>query len=263
MLLSDLIANPYSSIARLKAALNRTDFESEDDSSYAGARILASCLRRASVYERLADFEARNIDFDSRYEELCQQLNVRFEDTMSIIEFVPIVARMHDSSLLNYDVYQGRVTITQDDKVEMLKQHFKATYVASLPLRIPKCVKDALDPYIKELRESIVNGGSATFDILKLPPCILSLVSKASNGEQICHTGRFALASFLFATGIGRDDIIDLFGGNRSVVEYQVNHIINTEYTVPSCANLRSAGVCCAKCDVKNPLNYYRIDEDD
>ena len=79
------------------------------------------------------------------------------------------------------------------------------------------------------------------------------------------------MTSFLINAGMNIDDIVKLFTSvtdfDEEFTRYQIEHIAGirggrTRYTPPTCATLRTHGVCintdriCER--VKHPLSYYR-----
>ena len=105
-----------------------------------------------------------------------------------------------------------------------------------------------------------------------LPPCIRTIIEMAQAGQNLPHSARFALVTFLHALGLDYGQIIAIFAVspdfNEAMSEYQIKHITGelngTEgYTPPVCNTMKTNGLCfdpdplCEK--VKHPLSYYRI----
>jgi DNA primase large subunit len=91
-------------------------------------------------------------------------------------------------------------------------------------------------------------------------------------GENVPHSGRFALVTFLHALGMDSTDILEAFSTapdfDPSKSEYQIKHITGessgTEYSTPECSTMKSYGICfdpdelCNRDWMKHPLTYYR-----
>jgi len=109
--------------------------------------------------------------------------------------------------------------------------------------------------------------------VTKLPPCIRQLLAKVQAGENLPHSGRFALTAFLHALGMSPEEILHMFSTSpdfdESKTRYQIEHITGkisgTEYTPPECSTMKSYGICfgednlCKKEWMTHPLKYYRI----
>jgi DNA primase large subunit len=82
---------------------------------------------------------------------------------------------------------------------------------------------------------------------------------------------RFGLTSFLVNVGMPIDEIVKLYVSvtdfDESLTRYQIEHIAGlrgtrTKYTPPTCATLRTHGICRNINDIcktiVHPLSYYR-----
>lgn len=87
-------------------------------------------------------------------------------------------------------------------------------------------------------------------------------------GENLPHSGRFLLATYLLAKGQTVDQIAPLFKNapdyNEKTTRYQLEHISGssgsgTKYQCPSCEKLRSENLCFATQDCENLINPIRF----
>ncbi|MGC8555468.1 MAG: hypothetical protein ACP5NG_00400 [Conexivisphaera sp.] len=101
------------------------------------------------------------------------------------------------------------------------------------------------------------------------PPCVRSLMKRLESGENLPHSARFFLATFLINLGVPLDEVVGAFSRspdfNERITRYQVEHIAGLRggkrYSVPSCAKLQAQGLCARDetCDnVRSPLAYAR-----
>jgi len=100
------------------------------------------------------------------------------------------------------------------------------------------------------------------------PPCIKHAIEELERGENLPHSGRFMLGSFLLSKGQSVEQIAPLFKNapdyNERVTLYQLNHLAGTsgsgtKYTCPSCEKLKTQDLCFAipECDnIINPLQF-------
>ena len=236
-------------------------------SGYVLARIIVSCAGDRALVERLARYEAFRAYRFLIDEEEEKRSFVAGSIGMSVagpalpvIQYVEIVAGLHEERwrLVNRDVQDGQV------RVILLRQ---------LPLRVPETVCRLLLPHTDEIKgiyQKTMLEQFGTVEEEAFPPCMQALIAALTGGTNIPHSGRFALTAFLHNIGMASTEIIALYcrapDFDLSKTQYQVEHIAGrggTEYTPPSCAAMRTYGICvhsdslCEK--INHPLNYYRI----
>jgi len=101
------------------------------------------------------------------------------------------------------------------------------------------------------------------------PPCMKAILEALKNGENLPHTARFAITTYLLWRGWDVEQIVDLFRTapdfNEKITRYQVQHIAGRaggrkQYAVPSCDTMNSWGLCPTNlgCGIKNPVQYGR-----
>jgi DNA primase large subunit len=102
------------------------------------------------------------------------------------------------------------------------------------------------------------------------PPCIKHAIDILEKGENLPHSGRFMLATFLLSKGQSVQQIAPLFKNapdyNERVTLYQLNHLSGTsgsgtQYSCPSCEKLKTQSLCFATSDcdnIINPLQFGR-----
>lgn len=125
-----------------------------------------------------------------------------------------------------------------------------------------------------EENRSKISGAKLPSEVMidAFPPCIRHAFEGLSLGMRASHMERFALTSFLVNAGMNLDRILKIFISatdfDEQLTRYQIEHIAGirgsrTKYTPPSCATLRTHGVCfnpdqlCGK--IRHPLSYYKI----
>jgi DNA primase large subunit len=94
----------------------------------------------------------------------------------------------------------------------------------------------------------------------------MNAITGAMESGIASHAGMFILATFLANLGLTRDGILSVYSRSPKYDEektlYQLGFITGerggTEYTCPTCATIKSQGLCRADCPVKHPLQYYR-----
>jgi DNA primase large subunit len=108
-----------------------------------------------------------------------------------------------------------------------------------------------------------------TVESKEFPPCIKHAIEVLEKGENLPHSGRFMLATFLLNKGQTVEQIAPLFKNapdyNPKVTIYQLNQLSGvsgtTEYKCPSCEKVKSQNLCfpVPACDtIINPLQFGR-----
>jgi len=250
-------------------------------SGYVLARIIISCARDRGLAERLARYEAQRayallLDEDPETRDFVAA-GVGMEtagSSLSVTRYVEVVAGLHEERwrLVNRDVHSGQVRVTPEEMDELLRERIRVILERQLPLKVPGKVCGMLQQQTDEVtaafRASILEQFGAVEESC-FPPCIQALVAALTGGTNMPHQGRFALTAFLHNIGMNPTEIIALFcrapDFDLQKTQYQVEHISGrggTEYTAPSCAAMRTFGICVgsdALCErVSHPLSYYR-----
>jgi len=143
------------------------------------------------------------------------------------------------------------------------------TYISS------KIINAKTPPMISGFEESVnklisMSKKFTTFTVTtgEYPPCIKHAIEILEKGENLPHSGRFMLATFLLSKGQSVEEIAPLFKNapdyNERVTLYQLNHLAGTSgsgthYSCPSCEKLKTQNLCFAipECDnIINPLQF-------
>jgi DNA primase large subunit len=250
-------------------------------SGYVLARIIISCSRDRSLAERLARYEAQRayaflLDDDEKTKNfVAASIGIKnTESFLSVTQFVEIVAGLHEERwrLVNRDLHSGMVRVSPAEMNELIREQIRVLLQRQLPLKVPDSVCGLLKPQIEEATATYQKSMLEQFGSVEeecFPPCMQAIMAALTGGTNIPHQARFALTAFLHNIGMGPPEIISLYcrapDFDLSKTQYQVEHISGrggTEYTAPSCAAMRTFGICVrsdALCErINHPLNYYR-----
>jgi len=261
--------------------------------SYVAARILVSCVNDPYLTKRYALAEAKtassrlqNEDFGFVVEVAKELgLNVRLEDGMCKIHFIHYLRntsqmRSKPWKIANQDMQNGYIILKKDRLARVVQQALQMRIEGELPSEVNDEILEDFSDHIGDIEKVLVER-KGTFKaedfgrirVTKLPPCMRQLLAKVQAGENLPHSGRFALTAFLHALGMSPDEILQLFSSSpdfdESKTRYQIEHITGkisgTEYTPPECSTMKSYGICfgedslCKKEWMTHPLKYYRI----
>ncbi|HOQ25817.1 MAG TPA: DNA primase large subunit PriL [Methanomassiliicoccaceae archaeon] len=267
----------------------------EEILSYPVARIFVSGVnerfltKRYALAEAVTMYERLEREELDVVEEVAYQLDVaasRHDESlrMHFSDYLRYTSRLRskDWKLVNTEVKGGYVSLPQLRFARVLQQALQDKLESELPLPVDEAILQPLQSDIRELKERTAimreqykaeDFGAVSVD--NFPPCMKHFIGMAQAGENLPHSARFALVSFLHHIGLSSDEILNLFAVSpdfdASKTRYQIDHITGessgVEYTPPECTTMKSYGNCVEpdslcnnpKAKVKHPLTYYRI----
>lgn len=172
--------------------------------------------------------------------------------------------------LVNRLVDGGNVFLSAHETVRLIRKELD-NYIsskirsASIPV-VPDSFKKHVDDLITLAKKFSVQ----IIETTEYPPCIKHAIDVLNKGENLPHSGRFMLATYLLNKGQAIEEIAPLFKNapdyNERITLYQLKHLAGnfgsgTKYACPSCDKLRSENLCFAipECDnIINPLQFGR-----
>jgi len=118
--------------------------------------------------------------------------------------------------------------------------------------------------------------------VLLLPPCVIEVLKKAEEGQNLVHHERLYIVWFLLALEYPVEYVVNIFSilpdFDREKTTYQVEYAKKKNYTPYQCSTLKSLGLCMAvkykdelcltgygsqdpseRKELKHPLGYVRI----
>ena len=277
---SDLIGDQVSK----EAALPREVF------SFLLAIVLLKLSGMHTLIKRFALAEARRAekylekDLANISDESKKQLAIRVIDDLFSVQIekiddyfvIPVSDYLKHSinfherewKLINRYVEDGQVFLTPHETVRLIRKEL-GTYInskivnAKTPTMIPG-FEDSVNKLV------MLSKKFTTFTVTtgEYPPCIKHAIEILEKGENLPHSGRFMLATFLLSKGQSVQQIAPLFKNapdyNERVTLYQLNHLSGTsgngtQYSCPSCEKLKTQSLCFAtsECDsIITPLQF-------
>ncbi len=165
--------------------------------------------------------------------------------------------------LVNRDIRKGEVIVSEKDFRRLLAEAIR------IKILTPSEIKGELPKPLEDLASEICKALEAKKESLpkkrivgQLAPCMKELLRKASEGENLPHAARFALAAYLLKIGWEESKVVDIFRSipdfKEKVAVYQVEQIAKRGYLPPSCSKLKSIGICVEECGINNPISYGR-----
>ena len=132
--------------------------------------------------------------------------------------------------------------------------------------KIPEQIKIHADLIKNKLAPAIRYSYTAA----DLPPCIKKSLELLNNNENLPHSARFMLATYMLSSGKSVNEVVLLFQNapdyNEKITKYQVEHLAGkkgsqTKYSVPACSKLVNENLCYATIDcrgITNPIQFGR-----
>lgn len=187
-----------------------------------------------------------------------------------IPDYLSRAVRFHaqEWKLINRTVDSGMVYLTPHQTVRLIRQEITGhinTKIAesATPPMVPILQRyiDKISSINAEFQPRITKSG-------KLPPCVIHAIDTLKNGENLSHSGRFMLATYMFSQGHDTADIAPYFKNapdyNESITLYQLRQISGESgrgeaYKCQSCNRLKTLDLCYAtsECDnITNPMQF-------
>ena len=192
---------------------------------------------------------------------------------VKVTDYLIRASHFHEQEwkLINRLVHKGYVYLDADETVRLIRSELSALIynrVKSMALStLPETIKAKVD----ELRPKIAsNYEYRIHKVTDYPPCIEHALKVMNKGENLPHSARLMLATYMLAIGKSVDEVAALFHNapdyNEKVTRYQVEHLAgirgsHVKYSVPSCEKLRNENLCFAteKCNgITNPIQFGR-----
>ena len=193
---------------------------------------------------------------------------------VQVVDYLARSSHFHEQEwkLINRLVHNGYVYLDADETVRLIRNELAVLIydkVKSMTLpTLPQGIKSTADPLRLKLLSRYERRASAA--VTDQPPCIKHALEVMNKGDNLPHSARVMLATYMLAIGKPVDEIVLMFGNapdfNEKITRYQVEHLAgmkgsHTKYSVPSCNKLRSENLCFAtvECDTLiNPIQFGR-----
>jgi len=166
----------------------------------------------------------------------------------------------------------GRVTVSESELHELLREAVERRVVSDLPLDVPEEFAAGLADEVDELESSFTDADfSHDIDTLApslFPPCMQALVEQARGDAALPSHSWFSLAAFLTGIGLDADDVLSFCEVDSPSLadrlRYRVERLADegsAQYAPPSCATMEAYGDCVdrdGRCEtITHPMAYY------
>lgn len=190
--------------------------------------------------------------------------------TIPIPDYLKHSINFHEREwkLVNRHVDKGMVHLTSHETVRLIRKEISGYITSKIhSMSTPQMSNEFRKP-VEKLISLSQKFATQTISSTEYPPCIKHALEVLEKGENLSHSGRFLLATYLLGQGQTVEQIAPLFKNapdyNEKVTLYQLNHLAGstgnaTKYSCPSCDKVKSQNLCFAipECDnIINPLQF-------
>lgn len=267
------------------------DFENMDSEilSFVVAIVLLKSAGISTLIKRFSLAEARRAE---RYlqQDLQKKNETKLELPLKIMQdlFSVKVMTKDEDFVISVSNYLKRAVQFHEKEWKVINRRVEGGFVFLTAHETVRLIRKELDGYINSKIQAVdIPSVPETFrervsDLVLLakkfseyvtissdyPPCIKHAIDVLDRGENLPHSGRFMLATYLLSKGQTIDQVVPLFKNapdyNERVTRYQLDHIAGssgkgTKYVCPSCDKLRSENLCfeIPECNgIINPVQF-------
>jgi DNA primase large subunit len=191
--------------------------------------------------------------------------------TIPIADYLKHAINFHEREwkLINRKVVSGKVHLTSHETVRLVRKELDRHIFNKINSSSSPEMIQGFEPYVQKLRTLAKKFEVKTVESTEFPPCIKHAIEVLEKGENLSHSGRFLLATFLLNKGQTIGQIAPLFKNapdyNPKVTLYQLKQLSGisgtTKYKCPSCEKVKTQNLCfpVSACDtIINPLQFGR-----
>lgn len=267
--------------------------------SYALALLYVSEIGEDKLIQRFALFEAEKINSYLKNEkhvgviiEIANAFNWRIKENNDGSYSIPFSKYLQNTSrgrlfqnmkwrLVNRSLNNGWVRLNPSEMARLLQEEVRSHIeenakqeVAKPPLELQKDIDELKAEYQKRKSQFEEVHIEVKAKESEYPPCISSLIERASNGQHLSHVERFTLVTYLLHQGVEIDSIVNLFSKvtdfKEDLTRYQIENLagkrgsIIKPYITYNCSTLQTHNVCPLPNDpicnsIRNPLTYHLL----
>jgi DNA primase large subunit len=179
---------------------------------------------------------------------------------IKVVDYVKRSVHFHEEEwkLINRSVKDGYVYLNANEIVRLFRNELSLLIVEKVKnMKLATFPNQVINKSqkLKSYWESVNRTYNINYGPKKsvTPPCIQHLYDSIENGENLPHSARLLLATFLLFSGKSIEDIIDVFKKlpdfKENVTRYQLEHLSgkkggSKKYFVPSCEKIKIEELC-------------------
>ena len=192
--------------------------------------------------------------------------------TIPVRDYLVHAINFHEREwkLVNRRVEKGQVFLSSHETVRLIRKELENYINTKIKSAGTPPMTQGFDEPVRKLTTLAKKFVVPIIQTTEYPPCVKHAIAVLEKGENLPHSGRFMLATYLLGKGQTVAQIAPLFKNapdyNARVTMYQLNHLSGSsgsaiKYSCPSCEKLKSQNLCfpVPQCDtVVNPLQFGR-----
>jgi DNA primase large subunit len=193
---------------------------------------------------------------------------------VKVNDYLARASKFHEQEwkLINRSVHKGYVYLDADETVRLIRNELSTLIynrINEMNLSaMPKSVKLKLLGIAPKFGRDYYRANIQT--ISGYPPCVKHAIDEMSKGENLSHSARILLATYMLSIGKNIDEIASLFHTapdyDEKITRYQIEHLAGkkgsgTKYFVPSCEKVINENLCFATKEcagIVNPFQFGR-----
>ena len=189
---------------------------------------------------------------------------------IGIADYLKRAIHFHEKEwkLINRKVENGFVFLTAHETVRLIRKELDGYINSKIQSVDTPSIPDTFRERVSDLVLLSKKFSEYVVVSSEYPPCIKHAIEVLDKGENLPHSGRFMLATYLISKGQTVDQVVPLFKNapdyNERVTRYQLEHISGssgkgTKYSCPSCDKLKSENLCfeIPECNgIINPIQF-------
>ena len=191
---------------------------------------------------------------------------------MNISDYLQRATQFNEEEwkLINRAVDNGYVYLDGDETVRLIRSEiYKLMYNKIKNMNITK-IPEQIKTHAMLIKNKLTPPIQYQRHITEFPPCIKKALELLNKSENLPHSARFMLATYMLSSGKSVDEVVLLFQNapdfNEKITRYQVEHLAgkkgsHTKYSVPACSKLVNENLCYATIDcrgITNPIQFGR-----
>lgn len=210
------------------------------------------------VYQ--SDYKKRDLLISKIFHELLDLQIIQLDTThnifkMKISDYLSRSTLFHEQEwkLINRSVNGGFVFLDVEETVRLVRNELSLLiYKKIMDMKIAK-IPEKIKIQGDSIKQQIIFPKPFKIRNLKFPPCIDHAIDELNKNENLSHSARFLLATYMLSYGKSINEIIQIFKNapdyNEQITRYQVEHLAGkkgsmTKYSVPSCSKLANEHLC-------------------
>ena len=234
-------------------------------------KFLTEDLRKQSTIKR-------GYIFTKIFEDLFKLKIVTSEDQrlfkVRVVDYLARASHFHEQEwkLINRLVDNGFVYLDADETVRLIRNELSVLIYDKVKGMTLPTLPQSIESKADQLRLKLFSRYErrSTAAVSDYPPCVKHALEVMNRGDNLPHSARVMLATYMLAIGKSIDQIVLMFENapdfNEKITRYQVEHLAgmkgsHTKYSVPSCDKLRNENLCFAIAECHgliNPVQFGR-----